>query len=52
MFDGYCNENHFKQGAEVEYLMTILAKHKHLSTIRDARKFVAEEAEKKPVGGS
>jgi hypothetical protein len=44
---GYCNEEHFKRGLEDEKLFKILESNPHLSTLRDARLYVASQEVKK-----
>ena len=44
---GYCNEYHFKRGLEDETLFRALEKNPQLSTLRDARLYVAAATEKR-----
>jgi hypothetical protein len=39
---GFCNEYHFKRGLEDETLFKILKENPQLSTIRDARLYLAQ----------
>jgi len=40
-FQGYCNKEHFEKGLEDDVLYKTLEKNPHLSTIRDARLYLA-----------
>jgi hypothetical protein len=42
-WNGYCNEDHSKKAEEYERLWKILEKNPHLSTLRDAKRFLKEE---------
>jgi hypothetical protein len=40
---GYCSEAHAKRAEEYRVLWSVLENHTHLSTIRDARRFLQEK---------
>ena len=40
-FQGYCNKEHFEKGLEDDILFQVLEKNPNLSTIRDARLYLA-----------